>query len=47
MSRIVRNSASLVDRIRPLEGVGIVLLSLATLLVGLWSVIVVVRLLLG
>lgn len=46
MRRTARQAVS-IERIKPAEGVFIVLLSLGTLLVFLWAVFAVVRLVLG
>lgn len=47
MSRISQNIADASDRIKPLEGVGVVLLFLAALIVFLAAVMTLVRLVMG
>ena len=47
MSSISRNIADAADRIKPLEGVGVVLLFLASLIVLLGVVMTLVRLVMG
>ena len=47
MKRMIRNSVKAADRIKPLEGVGTVLLAILTMLIVLWVAMIAVRFFVG